>query len=87
LIGEDLGVNAGASNASGERGGDDLAPGALALDASSPFHQNAYMKSCLFPSGVVVRRCHSYGYVASSRLASLKNPSISFRNLFDETDY
>jgi hypothetical protein len=55
--------------------------------ASSPFHQNAYMKSRLFPPGVVVRRCNSYGYCASSRLASRKNPSISFRNRFDETDY
>ena len=37
--------------------------------SSSPFHQNKYMKSCLFPPGVGVRSCHSYGYVASSRLA------------------
>jgi len=68
-------------------GGDVVEPTFRRMVSSSPFHQNAYMKSCLFPSGVVVRRCHSYGYVASSRLASLKNPSISFRNLFDETDY
>ena len=59
----------------------------LRCSPSSPFHQNAYMKLCLFQPGVVVRRCHSYGYLASSRLARLKNSSISFRNLFDETNY
>jgi len=41
------------------------------------------MKSCLFQSGVVVRRCPSYGYVASSGLASLGNSAISFCNRFD----
>ena len=56
-------------------------------ESSSPFHQNAYMKSRLFPPGVVARRCHSYGYVASSRLARPKNPSISLCNHFDETNY
>jgi len=35
------------------------------------------MKTHLFPPGVVARRCHSYGYVASSRLASQKNLSFS----------
>jgi hypothetical protein len=59
----------------------------LLVRASSPFHQNTYMKSRLFQPRVVVRRCHSYGYVAFSRLARPKNPSISFRNRFDETDY
>ena len=59
----------------------------LLMGPSSPFHQNAYMKSRLFPPGVVARRCHSYGYVASSRLARLKNPSISLCNHFDEMNY
>lgn len=45
---------------------------------SSPLHQARYMKSCPFLPCVVVRRCHSYGYGAFSRLACQKNPSISF---------
>jgi hypothetical protein len=35
LLGEDLCVHAGASNASGERGSNDLAPGAPAPDAGN----------------------------------------------------
>ena len=55
--------------------------------ASSPLQQNTYIKSCLFQPGVVVRRGHSYGYMASSGLAGLENSSISFCNRFDETNY
>ena len=35
------------------------------------------MKRRLFPDGCVARRCHRHSYVASSRLAIRKNPSIS----------
>jgi hypothetical protein len=45
------------------------------------------MKARLFLLGVVVRRCHSYGYVASSRLASQKNPSLSFCSSTFELQY
>ena len=55
--------------------------------SSSPFHQNETMKSCLFPPGGVARPGTSYGYVASTRLARRKNPSISFCSHFDEADY
>jgi hypothetical protein len=40
------------------------------------------IKRRLFPHGGVARRCHSLGYVASSRLALRKNPSVSFVLLF-----
>ncbi len=45
-----------------------------------------YMKRRLFPHGGVARRCHSPGYVASSRLALRKNPSASFAPLFLSRD-
>jgi hypothetical protein len=40
------------------------------------------MKRRLFPHSGVARRCHRAGYVASSRLALRKNPSVSFVPLF-----
>ncbi|MBU1396810.1 MAG: hypothetical protein KKE84_11840, partial [Gammaproteobacteria bacterium] len=40
------------------------------------------MKRRLFPHGVVARRCHRASYVASSRLALRKNPSVSLVPLF-----
>ncbi|MDP1644849.1 MAG: hypothetical protein Q8L71_05025 [Thiobacillus sp.] len=40
------------------------------------------IKQRLFPHGGVARRCHIPDYVASSRLALRKNPSILFAPLF-----
>jgi flagellar protein FliO/FliZ len=40
------------------------------------------IKRCLFPHGGVARRCHRPNYVAASRLALRKNPSVLFVPLF-----
>ena len=41
-----------------------------------------YIKRRLFPRGSVARRCHIPSYVASSRLAMRKTPSVLFASLF-----
>ena len=45
------------------------------------------MKSRLFPPCVVAAPCRTGSATAGLRLAWRKNPSISFRNVFGETDY
>ena len=52
------------------------------MDASVPTQKYRCMKRRLFPHGGVARRCLSQSYVASSRLALRKNPSVSFVPLF-----
>ena len=50
--------------------------------ASVSTQKYRYIKLRLFPHGSVARRCHRQSYVASSRLAMRKNPSVLFAPLF-----
>ncbi|MGG7054585.1 hypothetical protein, partial [Nitrosomonas sp. ANs5] len=50
----------------------------LGQPPSTPFRQNACMKSRLRLSCVVANPRHSYGYDCGLRLAWQANPSISF---------
>jgi hypothetical protein len=56
---------------------------AMAIPLPSAVNQKyRNIKRRLFPHGGVARRCHSPSYVASSRLALRKNPSVLFVPLF-----
>ena len=54
----------------------------IACHTSVMTQKYRYIKRRPFPHGIVARRCHSHSYVASSRLALRKSPSVLFASLF-----